>query len=455
MSIAFYLGIPLPSNSQGLRNGVCYNWNVIPFERWVSATILREFRLARDYELLREVMMMSLTGAGFVSPNPFVGALILADGVEVGRGVHRVFGEEHAEAAALKMAGERARSGELFVNLEPCNHRGHQPPCTRAIVDAGIRRLVFGGYDPNPLTSRQARAALEAAGTEVIGPLMPFSTARLNDAYYHWHLCEQPLVTLKLAASLDGRMAAASGDSQWISEKTGRGYSHFLRQTHDAVMVGIGTVLADDPRLTVRPALLWEFMGEHRHRMKLRQPVRVILDPNFGLFHQRDVAEELERGLLEEEDELASPPLNIFKKSGPVREELPWLIIAGKKGAAPSGVRLLSGVELLELEAQGRLSFAELWEKLGALGIHSVLVEGGARVAQELIRQKAYTRLDAIVAPMLLGGDGLSFSPALGLKHVEDGPVLQQPLLLPLRRNTLVSGYQTGWLARMVGDLGS
>jgi len=427
---------------------------VVLLEHLVSAASGQEFRPSRDHKLMREVMTMSLTGAGFVSPNPFVGALVLADGAEAGRGVHRVFGQDHAEAAALKMAGECARGGELFVNLEPCNHQGNQPPCTAAIAAAGIRRVVFGGYDPNPLTRRQARDALEKAGVQVVGPLMPFSVARLNDSYYHWHSRQQPLITLKLAVSMDGRLAAASGDSQWISEKAGRGYSHFLRQTHDAVMVGIGTVLADNPRLTVRPALLREFVDEYRQRMRIRQPARVILDPDFRLFRECNVAEELERGLVEEENKLSSPPLSIFKKAKPVREELPWLVIAGKESAAPTGLRLLSGVEIVGLAGQGRVSFGELWEKLKDYGVRSVLVEGGARVAQELIAQNEFTRLDVILAPVLLGGDGLSFSPALKLKHVEDGPVLRHLLLLPLRRNLLLSGYRTDWLARAVGELG-
>ncbi|OPX22830.1 MAG: riboflavin biosynthesis protein RibD [Planctomycetales bacterium 4484_113] len=425
-----------------------------PLERLVRAITAREFRSTREHELMCEVLIMSLAGAGFVSPNPFVGALVLADGAEVGRGVHRIFGEEHAERAALNMARQRAQGGEIFVNLEPCNHEGNQPPCTKAIIEAGIRRVIFGGYDPNPLTSRQARPVLEEAGVEVVGPLMAFATARLNDSYYHWHYCERPLVTLKLAVSLEGRLSAASGDSQWISGKVGRGYGHFLRQTHDAVVVGVGTVLADNPRLTVRGALLAEFMGEYRHRLKLRQPARVILDPGFELFHRREVEEELEKGLREEAEHLDTPPLNIFRKGMPVRGEIPWLIIAGRAGAAPAGVRLLPGVALLELEDKHRLSFDELWEKLGSYGIRSVLVEGGARVARELIQQRAFTRLDLVIAPVLLGEDGLGFSPVLGLKHVEDGPDLKSPIAVPLGKNVLVSGYRTDWLVRMVKGLG-
>jgi diaminohydroxyphosphoribosylaminopyrimidine deaminase/5-amino-6-(5-phosphoribosylamino)uracil reductase len=409
----------------------------------VDAACAPEAQDGDDAHYLREAFHLGLLGAGYTAPNPTVGALVIQDGSEVGRGAHRVCGQEHAEAAALSRAKDAARGATIYSSLEPCTHHGKQPPCADAIIAAGIARVVYGGNDPDERTCCRAKAVLSEAGVEVEGPLMPRAAVRLNDAYCHWKATGEPFVALKLGMSLDGRIALENGESQWITGKVARGYSHFLRQCHDAVLVGMGTVKADNPSLTVRHAALREFAGDEVDYFRFRQPARVVVDPAF----------ELVRSYAPPKGELARPVFSIFNRpeEGECRREVPWLVFAGVAGKAPAGNVLPPGVEILEIPCnERRLDFGELWRRLGELHIHSVLVEGGTRVAQELITQRAFTRFDAVVAPTLLGADSRAYSPRLHLRRLEDALKLSDTLSFPLGRDTLVSGYTTDFIDRVL-----
>jgi len=410
-----------------------YNSSVSLLRAYVDAVCAPEMRPGREYQYLREACYAGLLGVGYISPNPAVGALLVRDNEVVARGVHRTCGKEHAEAEALARAKERAQGAHLYLGLEPCTHQGKQPPCTDAVIRSGVTRVIYAGDDPDPRTCRHAKPVLAAAGIDVRGPLLPRAMARLNDAFYYRQSGGGLFATLKLALSLDGRLALAGGDSQWISGKAAQGYAHYLRQSYDAVLVGAGTVRTDNPRLTVRKALLRQFLGTDADYIRLRHPVRVAVDPEFSLLEHAESAG----------GELEPPPWNLFSAPVERRKELPWLVLVGSRGRAPAGKRLPPGVELVETAcgSDGHFEYPQVWEQLQALGITSVLIEGGERVAQSVLAQRAFVRFDAIVAPLLLGRDARGFSPELELLRVEDGLHLEDVLSLPLGRDTLVSGY--------------
>lgn len=417
---------------------MAYNRRVSYLRALVGAACGTESGQGCDSTLLQEACYAGLLGVGYASPNPSVGALIVKDGEVIARGVHRICGKEHAEAEALSRAKDRAQGADLYVGLEPCCHHGKQPPCADAIIKSGIARVIYAGDDPDPRTCRRARPVLCNADVKVDGPLMPRAMARLNDSYYHCKSRGELFVTLKLAISLDGRLALAGGDSKWLTGKTALGYSHFLRQSHDAVMVGVGTVRTDNPHLTVRKAMLREFAGEDVEYIRLRHPIRVVLDPEFSLLRDyRPPGGELDR-----------PALNIFDQPERRRREYPWLVFVGAEGKSPSGANAAEGIQAIEVpcDATGGIELARVWEKLAQFGICSVLVEGGVRLAQRVLAQRAFVRFDAIVAPLLLGGDARTFAPDMELAQVDECLRLHDVLNLSLGRDTLISGYASDFI---------
>ena len=216
---------------------------------------------------MREALRLSTFGRGRTSPNPMVGAVLVKDGHIVGTGWHRKAGTEHAEIHALRMAGDLARGATLYVTLEPCSHTGRTGPCAQAVIEAGVRRVVAAMEDPNPLVRGKGFQMLREEGVEVFCGVMEEEARRLNEAFVMWVTEKRPFVTLKMAMTLDGKTATAGGESQWITGEASRLRGHELRDENDAILVGIGTVLADRPSLTTR---LPDGNGKN--------PLRVILD---------------------------------------------------------------------------------------------------------------------------------------------------------------------------------
>lgn len=327
---------------------------------------------------MRLALREARRGRGRTSPNPPVGAVVVtAGGTVAGRGFHRRAGAPHAEIEALASAGSAARGATLVVTLEPCAHHGRTPPCTEAIVAAGVRRVVIGARDPNPHVPGQGAALLAAAGVEVADGVLE---AACNDliAPFRKHVrTGLPWVTLKLAASLDGRIATAAGDSRWITGPDSRRYAHRLRNEHDAILVGAETVRRDDPALTCR------LRGG-------RNPLRIVLD---GRLRLPATARVLTDG--------AAPTLIVAGRSAPARR--PWMDRA-------------AGVQVMRLsDRDGVVSPRALLRALGRRGVVSVLVEGGARVAGTLLRAGAVDRLLCFLAPMLIGEDGRPMVGPLGV----------------------------------------
>jgi len=329
---------------------------------------VKEDDLDRIY--MRRALRLAEKGRGRTSPNPMVGAVIVARREIVGQDYHHRAGEPHAEILALDAAGARARGATLYVTLEPCCHiRKRTPPCVPTLIHSGLKRIVVAMPDPNPLVKRRGVARLRQAGIEVSVGCLGEEAERLNEIYVHWVRTGRPFVIMKAAMTLDGKIATANGQSKWISGEEARRQVHRLRSQVDAVMVGIGTVLQDDPELTARLV--------DRHA---RQPLRVILDSRLRI-------------------PLRARVLSQARQAG--------VLIATTRHAPPSRIAALKqrGAEVLILPAEhGNVSLKACLTTLGRQGITSLLLEGGSEVNATALRSGLLNRLQLYVAPALLGG---------------------------------------------------
>ena len=330
------------------------------------AGVVRPQPASPEEEAMLRALELAEKGRRTVSPNPAVGAVVVDGGVVVGEGYHEMAGGPHAEAVALAEAGRRARGAEMFVTLEPCSHHGRTPPCVDSIVEAGLRKVVMAARDPNPRVSGGGARVLREAGVEAIDGPFEKIARRINEAYLKWVTTGSPLVTLKAAVTLDGKVATRTGDSRWVSGEVSRRDVHEERARSDVVMVGLGTVLADDPVLTARE------VGASR------QPLRVIVDGGAVLPAESRVLD------------IAEAPTAVAVGSGAAREN-----IARLEGR---GVTVIVAGEGLEVDL--RL----LMEELGRREITSVYAEGGPTLGAELFAGRLVDRMVAYIAPRVAGG---------------------------------------------------
>jgi diaminohydroxyphosphoribosylaminopyrimidine deaminase/5-amino-6-(5-phosphoribosylamino)uracil reductase len=324
-----------------------------------------------------------------VWPNPAVGCVVVreeADGAVVGRGWTQPGGRPHAETEALRRAGAAARGAIAYVSLEPCAHAGKTPPCAEALIAAGIARVVAAVEDPDPRVSGRGIAKLRAAGIRVDIGACAEAAADLNAGFFLRVREGRPLVSLKLATSLDGRIATRAGDSRWITGEAARRRAQLLRATHDAILIGSGTALADDPALTCRlPGLLDQ------------SPVRVVLD---GRLRLPDSAKLL----------------------ATAREVPTWIMTATSSAGARRAALERAGAEVIAVPAgpDGRLSLREALRALGERGITRLLAEGGSAVAAGLLRDDLVDRVYWFRSTSIIGGDGLAAAAALGAERLAD-----------------------------------
>lgn len=338
-------------------------------------------------ELMRQALRLAKKGVGKTSPNPAVGSVIVKGGRVIGSGWHRKAGGPHAEIEALRDAGAAAKGAELVVTLEPCCHFGRTPPCTGAIISSGVRKVIIGAPDPNPKVSGKGASALREAGVEVVEGVLSRECSSINEAYNKFITTGLPFVTLKLAASLDGRIAALGGESKWITSPESRRAVHRMRAASDAVMVGAETALKDDPELTVRLA-------------RGADPVRVVLDSSMRL------------------------PVTSRVFAG-AREGKAGLIIFTSGDAEEKRVRraVEAGAEIIRLpSSKGGLSLKKALRALGAAGLTSVLVEGGGTLAASFLKEGLVDSLVVFYGPMVIGGDGLAMVAPLSLGRLKDCP---------------------------------
>jgi diaminohydroxyphosphoribosylaminopyrimidine deaminase/5-amino-6-(5-phosphoribosylamino)uracil reductase len=313
---------------------------------------------------------LEIAQLGKPSPNPPVGAVIVKAGTKLAEGHHHRAGEDHAEIAALKVAGDKAKGATLYVTLEPCNHQGRTPPCTDAIVAAKVARVVIGCDDPNPHVEGGGAAKLRAAGLKVVLGVREAEARRLIVPWTKQVTLGLPYVSLKLALSLDGRIATRTGASKWVTGAEARALVHALRARHDAVAIGIGTALADDPRLTVRDAT-----GN--------SPLRVVFDTKLRLpLHSR---------LVETAPEVPT-----------------WVIASADAPASNEEALVERGVEVLRApsSAEGRLDAGAVLRMLALKGVVTLMVEGGAELAGSILAGRLADELHAFIAPVLLGPRG-------------------------------------------------
>src|SRR5438067_2285009 len=334
---------------------------------------------------MRHALRLAARGLGRVAPNPAVGCVIVSrNGRILGRGWTGRGGRPHAETIALAQAGEAARGGTAYVTLEPCAHHGETPPCAEALARTGIARVVASIEDPDPRVSGRGFNRLREAGVEVRTPLLEREAAALNRGFFLRVGERRPLVTLKIATSLDGRIASASGDSRWITGTEARRFAHLLRATHDAVLVGIETALADDPVLTCR------IPGREQD-----SPLRVVLDTRLRL---------------EARSQLAS-----------TTRDVPTLLFTVTEGGSALAE---CGVEIVKVtrDARGRPDIRAVLAELAARGITRLLVEGGAGVHASFLDRGYVDRLELLRGPLALGASGHAAIDALAALSLDEAP---------------------------------
>ena len=357
-----------------------------------------------DEQMMARAISLARNGLGRTSPNPLVGAVIVRDGRIVAEGWHRKAGTPHAEIHALNMAGELARGATVYVSLEPCAHYGRTGPCARALVEAGVSRVVVAMTDPNPKVAGKGIAILQEAGIEVTTGVLEQAARQLNEVFLKWMTTGLPFVALKTAMTLDGKIATAAGQSQWITNEASRYETHRLRDIYDGILVGINTALSDNPSLTTR---LKEYQG--------RNPVRIVVDSRARL-----------------------PLTAKLVTDGAART-----IVAVTEQAPAERVEALrsAGVEIIVAGSSNHVDMQSLMEQLGAMKISSVLVEGGGSVNFSLLQAGLVDRVYAFIAPKLVGGrDALTPVEGDGFQELDRAVELENIQLRQLGSDVLLTG---------------
>lgn len=364
-----------------------------------------------DHELFMKMALEEARlGLGRTSPNPMVGAVLVRNGAVVAKGYHAGAGLPHAEVNAIDAAGKKAAGATLYVTLEPCNHYGRTPPCTRKIMEAEISRVVVAAPDPNPDVEGGGMAYLRSRGLEVISGVLEAEAVQLNESFNKFIRTKRPFVTAKCAATLDGRIATRTGDSKWVTGPEARGYVHRLRHAVDGILVGIGTVIEDDPRLTTR---LEEGGGE--------DPVRVVLDTHLRISESAKV--------LRTDD--GSDTILFVGESA--RAEKPDKF----RRVESAGVRCVE----MPTDAAG-VDFAALMRYLGGIGVTSLLIEGGSRVMASAFRSGVVDKVCFFYAPKILGGDdGVSICAGKGPRRMKDSIRLRDVRMERFGDDMMIEGY--------------
>jgi diaminohydroxyphosphoribosylaminopyrimidine deaminase/5-amino-6-(5-phosphoribosylamino)uracil reductase len=360
-----------------------------------------------DNDYMQLALTLAEKGAGRVSPNPMVGAVVVNDGRVVGQGYHPFVGGPHAEVNAIDDAGDAARNATLYVTLEPCNHFGRTPPCTQKILEAGIKRVVVAMEDPNPDVAGGGNAFLISRGVELVCGLKEAAAQRLNESFIKFVRTGKPFVILKIASTLDGRIATRTGDARWVTGSVARAHVHQLRHGVDAIMVGVGTVEADDPELTTR---LEKGGGV--------DPVRVVLDTRLRMSENARMLHQASRA--------------------------PTWVVCGPD-APPTAKERLEAVGATMVQTslkQGRIDLETLMRHLAGRGVTSLLIEGGAQVAGAALREGIVDKVLFFYAPKICGGDdGIPICAGPGPDLMRQSLAVRDIELDRMGDDIMVSGY--------------
>ncbi|MBI2846763.1 MAG: bifunctional diaminohydroxyphosphoribosylaminopyrimidine deaminase/5-amino-6-(5-phosphoribosylamino)uracil reductase RibD [Chloroflexi bacterium] len=359
---------------------------------------------------MERALSLARQALGNTSPNPPVGAVVVNNGVVVGEGYTRRPGEAHAEIVALEKAGERARGSTLYVTLEPCCHFGRTPPCTHALIAAGVAEVHIAIMDPNPLVSGKGKSELEESGVKTFLGEGRKKAQELYESHFKWITTGTPFVIAKFAMSLDGKIATRTGDSRWISGEKAREYVHELRRTSDAVVVGANTVLIDDPKLTAR---------DREDRPLPVQPLRVIVDSNGQ----------------------TSPKAEVFREPGAT-------LVATTEDITPEKLKALTkaGAEVLILpRKKGLVNLKKLTRILGQRQVTSLLVEGGGTLLGSFFQERLVDKVIAFVSTVIIGGKS-SPTPVMskGAGKMADALRLHRVKITRLGNDALITGYTKG-----------
>lgn len=341
-----------------------------------------------DTDYMRRAIELARRGEGGVNLNPLVGAVIVKDGQIIGEGAHLKFGSLHAERNAIKDAKEKGndlRGATIYVTLEPCCHHGHQPPCTEAIVEEGIRKVVIGSRDPNPLVHGKGVLFLKEKGIEVVEDFLREECDDLNTVFFHYITTNTPYVVMKCAESLDGKIATVTGESKYISCEESRLYVMRMRNKYKAIMIGIGTALADDPMLTCRLA-----------EGNARNPIRIVCDKNLRL--------PLESNLVK------------------TAEEVPTIVACSEEVSDEAAdVFQKKGVTIIRCPLKdGEIDLSFLMKKLGEMEIDGILLEGGGTLNASMLEAGLVSELHLFIAQMIFGGRAKSIVEGEGVKKLKD-----------------------------------
>jgi diaminohydroxyphosphoribosylaminopyrimidine deaminase / 5-amino-6-(5-phosphoribosylamino)uracil reductase len=345
---------------------------------------------------------------GYTSPNPAVGAAVIRDGVAVGMGYTQPAGSEHAEIMALRQAGDKAQGATMYVTLEPCSHYGRTPPCTQAIIDAGISEVYIALLDPNPVVSGNGISKLNEAGIKTYVGICEQEAYGINEAYIKHITTGLPFVIAKFAMSLDGKIATKTGDSKWITREEARKYAHALRHTVDAIMVGVNTIVVDNPHLTARGC-------GGRGGIGKMQPIRLVVDSKGRV------------------------PLSahIFESPGEV-----LLAVAAPFDSAKKEEFVQAGAEVVELPARDdAVDVVELLKLLGKRQIVTILVEGGGELLGSLFDHRLVDKVLVFIAPVIIGGSGATSVRGNGVDNMAQALRLSRVDIKRFGDDILVSGY--------------
>lgn len=343
--------------------------------------------ISSDIKYMKRALALARKGIGKTSPNPAVGCVIVKNDKIVGEGWHKRAGGHHAEVHALQMAGDAARDADVYVTLEPCSHTGKTPPCCEALIRAGVRRVVAGMCDPNPRVNGNGLKALEQAGIQTSCGVLEDECRTINRPFIKHVTTGLPYVTFKFAMTLDGKIATVTGESRWISGEKSRIQVHKMRAENDAIMVGVDTIIADNPQLNVR-------------HVKGRDPVRIIVDTRLRTPESVGVLE----------GDSAYDTIIATTESNP-KVHLRY---------TTQGATIVVCEEL-----DGHVSMADLLKKLGDMGIQSILLEGGSRLAGDMLRHSLIDEFVIFIAPKIIGSDGFAPITLLGITSMDNAVKLK------------------------------
>ncbi len=361
--------------------------------------------MARNHEYFMDLALrLAMKGKGRTSPNPMVGALVVKNGRIVGRGYHEKAGLPHAEVIALDDAGARAEGASLYVTLEPCAHFGRTPPCTDKIIKSGIKRVVVGMVDPNPFNNGKGIQILKAHKIKVETGFLENKLKKLNEAFIKYITRKIPFVTVKVGESLDGKIATRTGDSKWITSDKSRAYAHRLRSNYDAIMVGVNTILRDNPRLDA-----W---------FSRKELIKILVDSQLS----------------------TSEEANIFSRNSSVI----IVTLPVKPGQETENRKILSQkAKILEVkEKSGQINLKDMMKKLAQLGITNIIVEGGGTLIGGLFDEGLVDKVLFFISPKIIGGkDAVTSVMGRGPARIDKAVKLKEVQLRKIGEDFLIEGY--------------